>query len=435
MVGGSYNETEGVELWPSYKGVTYEISASLSKSLNIDISAVRSYNMLPWLSEHFNDANIIAVGTTASIAVQKAVMQKAGMAARFPQGEQLITLESEHNFEKIFATLGQVIEAHQDVIVDISHSFRHIPILMTVQMLIENISSPSKIKHILFAKEEEKERRYTIIDLRRYLDLAGISYALASFKDNYTISKTVQVIDPDYRVLLQMLSTFGEQILANSFEELFLGNEANPSLANKIMDALDAIETHPDVLALRRHIRQIRSHIQELTDLTTGSADSRYYGIGRMMMKKGYLLNAITLLDEAIAGYCLEGIRNIDAATKKKIALHEEKIRQQERYHATYNQYELVSQAKNMIKHFEKNNRTFLNDESLHQLIIKSIDKSKTQGLRHLIYSCDNLRNDLAHGNTYKRYTNVQQEIEKVYKEYAKHCLPGSKDPLRRFKS
>jgi len=69
------------------------------------------------------------------------------------------------------------------VIVDVTHGFRYLPILMIIDLIIQNIKQENKIKSILFAKELVKPLKennfigeYDIIDLRQYLGLANITY-------------------------------------------------------------------------------------------------------------------------------------------------------------------------------------------------------------------------------------------------------------------
>ena len=413
----------------------YEVESSL-KLANERKEAV---NMLFWLMQNFPDANIVAVGTKDSIERQRELFKQNGIVDSFPNGSDLIQLENENDFDAVFAKLGEIVEnaPASEVVVDITHSFRHLPVLMSVQMIIESVSSPKKIKHILFAKEIEKNEKYEIIDLKRYLDLSTVSYALASFNDNYTVGKSVRVADKNYESLLELLSQFGEHMLANSFEELFFAYEPKRPLAQRILDALDAVEKHKAAFPIQRHIKKIRSHIGELVDISKGLPDERLYGIGKLLLQKGYLLNAITLLDEAISLYCLEGIRKADKRFDEAISEFEMKIQQskeEEKHDQTYNRYNLSKHANDAIKYVKKNKNGFLGNEELQKLLIEKIDFKKTQGLRNLIYASNILRNDLAHGNMHKRHEDIVREIEKLYKMYRKIASKNGSDPLGRFK-
>jgi CRISPR-associated DxTHG motif protein len=430
LIGGRYTKEEKVELWPKYKGADYTIHPALSEALGVERECPCCFdNMLPLLVELFPDAVIIGVGTEASIAVQYELMKQRGMADCFPSGNNLVKLESEHDFEAIFAVLSSLLKRYGDVIVDISHSFRHLPILMTVDMLIENIIDPSKIRHILFAKEIKKDIEYEIIDLGRYLDLAAITYALASFNDNYTVARSIKVKDANYKALLDMLADAGEHIMANSFEALFEGKDEVRPLVQRIRSALEAIRAHPVSLPLLRYLERIDDHIAELEELIGERPDRRYHAFSKLMYDKGYLLNAVTLLDEALARYCLEGIRKIDSGFADAISDFESRIDELKGEHnKVYNRYALSSQAKNAIKHHKKNRKMFLEDEALNSRLLNHIGANRSAKLRKLIFSCDNLRNDLAHGNTLKYYENIRKDVGRLFKRYFEVCVKA--DPL-----
>jgi len=66
---------------------------------------------------------------------------------------------------------------------------------------------------ILFTKEIKPKEVYEFIDLKRYLDLANIAYALTTFERNYTVASNVKVEDKNFQKLLDDLSKFSQHIL------------------------------------------------------------------------------------------------------------------------------------------------------------------------------------------------------------------------------
>lgn len=62
-------------------------------------------------------------------------------------------LDETHGYPAIFRQLSDILAREQEIVVDISHSFRHLPSLMMVDMIMENVRHSGKIRHILFAKE------------------------------------------------------------------------------------------------------------------------------------------------------------------------------------------------------------------------------------------------------------------------------------------
>ena len=84
---------------------------------------------------------------------------------------------------------------------------------MMVDVIIHNVRDIDKIEMILFTKEIKPKEVYEFIDLKRYLDLANIAYALTTFERNYTVASNVKVEDKNFQKLLDDLSKFSQHIL------------------------------------------------------------------------------------------------------------------------------------------------------------------------------------------------------------------------------
>ncbi len=437
LIGGNYNDkSKQVSLWSGYEGAKYSAEEALEEEWGLDskINGHKYANMLPILLDCFPDEEVVAVGTEASANVQRELFASLGRKD-FPSGENLVILESEKKYDAIFTTLNHLLGTYDELIVDISHSFRHLPILMVVNMLIENLEDPQKIKNIFFAKEIKKDKNYEIVDLQRYLELADISYALASFTDNYTVANTILPKNKDYRALLSMLRKFSEHLLANSFETLFGTHQKNDSpLVQKIINSLEVAKHYPVTKPIRRYLNRINNHMMELKELSREPLDEQYYAIAKMLFYKGYLLNTVVLIDEALGRYCLEGIRKFDPSIAKDIQKFEKIVAKQNKYSTLYNRYVLGNQAKGIIKFGKFYNGIFLDNESLKKRVLPHLSKLKKKqflSLQNFLFSCDALRNDLAHANSDKAYENIKVEIERHLQKYQDICTKN--DPLNRF--
>jgi hypothetical protein len=303
---------------------------------------------------------------------------------------------------------------------------------MVVDMLIENIKDPGKIRHILFAKEIERSRRYEIVDLREYLTLANISYALASFTKNYTVTTAVQTVDEEYQRLIDLLKVFSDHILANSFDYLLeRDTEGNPALTEKLIDILERIKRLPITGPVQRYLDEIQTHMKEILSKGREPLDERYYYFATLMFDKGYLLNAVVLLDEAIAAYALEALRRLDPRLRIAIERFEERIVTQDA--KQYNRYELNNSAKSLIKHLQKYNGDLFGEPAAKSIALEATGKIawKVKRVRSLIFDCDKLRNDLAHGNNDRRLERVRDDIAHLLRRYEEVCR--FEDVLSRF--
>ena len=162
-----------------------------------------------------------------------------------------VYIKDENDFSQIFSQINQTIsnEAYNKIIIDITHGFRHLPVLATIDMVIQNFSNPNKIEKILFAKEVEKLTKYEILDLKEYLDLANISFIMTSFNDNYTITNHINA-GKKYENLLRALKTFSNNIMALNINSLLPDSTQN--LINELQKLTDindiAIKSQADKL-------------------------------------------------------------------------------------------------------------------------------------------------------------------------------------------
>jgi len=305
---------------------------------------------------------------------------------------------------------------------------------MMVDAIIRNIRNTDKIEMILFAKEIEKEKKYKFIDLKRYLDLANISYVLNTFEKNYTIASNVSVKDKNFQKLLNDLNKFSEHILANSLDEL-LRSEDN--LVEKILNRINSLlEDDKSIFRnINRLLENTKKHLEYFRDLKNKKNYEMLFYIAKEMYKRGYLLNSVTLLSEALGMYCTWGLKKIDPKIKQKIEEYEKRaMLQKNNKKMDFSLYDLYKQAK--IFYYTRDNRyeyKFLmvkRDKDWNKSIkneIKPIIEKKNlfnEKIANLSFKCDiNIRNNLAHANTAKRLSDVKKEIKDVIEKFELYCI------------
>ena len=190
------------------------------------------FNTFPLLIEKFsNDYKIVPLYTKEAKSVNEKVLQRSDIT--FANFEEKYFIDDDKNFTKLFNIINSAIEEYDELIIDVSHGFRHLPILMIVDLIIQNFQDTSKIRNILFAKEIIQFKEYEIIDLKEYLDLANISFVLTTFEKNYTVASHIK--SQKYKKLLQKLNDFSNDLMA-----LNLGNLKKT--AKELFDELEKIE-------------------------------------------------------------------------------------------------------------------------------------------------------------------------------------------------
>jgi len=428
------------------KGIYKESTKkALYRSQVNEIEESENINTLPILIKSFQDYDVIALHTSCAKDIQEKVLENQNISYTFNSVWQI---EDDLEFDRVFQKIDAIINHYNKVIIDVSHGFRHLPILMIVNAVMHNIESVDKIEKILFAREVKKFEEYEFIDLKRYLDLANISYALTTFERNYTVANNVKVDDVDFSELLNDLSDFSKHILANSIDELLKDTNKKKAITTKLINKIDQIlQADNEVFkSLSRLLVKTRKHIRTIDDLKSYKYQ-KLYCLAENMFKKGYLLNAITLLSEAIGMYCKEELSKLDiAGLKEKTEEFEKKaIAEKNNARIYFKLYELYNQSKAIysIKNYKgyflaiKEEQKFTNKETKEKIkkwnsAIKPLTqkiKDKLQPDREiieLIRAIDNIRNNLAHANSSKRLEDVEEDIKNVLKSFNELCMSNN---------
>ena len=425
------------------KGIYNEFTKkALYKSQVKEIIESENINTLPILIKNFHDHDIISLHTSCAKDIQEKVLKNQNISYTF---NSLWQIEDDLEFDQVFKKIDAIINYYDTVIIDVSHGFRHLPILMIVNTIMHNIESIDKIEKILFAREIKKFEEYEFIDLKRYLDLANISYALTTFDRNYTVANNVKVSDNNFSELLNDLSSFSKHILANSIDELLKDTNKQKAVTTKLINKITQIlQADNEVFkSLYRLLKKTLKHIEFIDHLKEKQGYQRLYYLSENMFKKGYLLNSITLLSEAIGMYCKEELSQLDYKLKEKIEEFEQKaITEKNNARIYFKLYELYNQSKAIysIKNYQgyflsvNEKQRFNNPDTKEKIetwnrevkpFTQEIKKKLTsdKNIVNLIREIDNIRNNLAHANSSKRLKDVEEDIEKVLKDFNSFCI------------
>ena len=413
-------------------------------------------NTLHLLIDTFKDRDIIPISTEKAFEIQEKTLDFLKLDKQCFENKVLI---NESNYEEIFQKISELLQndEYDSFIIDLTHGFRHLPILMIVNLIIASIKDIDKIEHIFFAKEKEPYKKYEIVDLIEYVELAKLSFILESFNDNYTIGNKMVFQNEKYQELVDSLRIISNHILANSLKALI---EEDDNLIVKTIDNLERLRKEDKKIeSFSVPIDSILKHFNKMLDLKEEKDYIKLFKFSQMMRKRDYLLNSITLLNESIGLYCASIISDISSNIEKHIQTYLEE---------NSNLYELAHQSKNIIKNqekfrgnylFEPNKKTLSSgqktalqnkkrklkltipssirdkieksgfkielssldtkkDRTIKREIIDYLDKKDYSELQELIREVEQLRNNLAHGNSSEKVGNVKYIITTLHKKY-----------------
>ncbi len=441
-----FGEVEPLDI-ESYKLKEIEdyFPKALYKSQIEEIKETENINTLPILIDTFqeNGYEIIALytedtnNTKGSKTIQEEVLKYLNIEYEFkPEWK----IEDETDFDTLFSQIDSIINDYDEVILDVSHGFRHLPILAIVDAIIHNLKDTERIKKILFAKEIKRFQEYEFIDLKRYLDLANISYALNTFNRNYTVANNIKVSDENFANLLDSLSEFSKHILANSIYALLRDTDNEESIVTKLIAQINEILNSDDNIyhSIKRPLGSIDFHLKVIDSYRNKTNYKTTYLLAKEMHKKGYLLNSITLLNEAVGMLCMNEIKKLNSNIETVIDEYKRRAEEQQNNpRPTFQLYELYTQSKKFYQRGSDYRRNFRNDNICYLSVrgreyrdwnirakeneddIKElINQNRDQYLIGVIRKIGDTRNNLAHANTSQRLGDVGKEIQELIERF-----------------
>lgn len=377
-----------------FKEVGYYFNESIIK----DCKTVNYVNSLPLYIDSIGKTyNIIPLYTVDALEKQKEVLRHHNIDFDIENNGYLI---DENNFDGTFNTVNEILkdEKYNEVIIDVSHGFRHLPLLATVSMMITNFQFPNKIKHVLFAKEIKKFELYEVIDLDEYLNLANIAFLLSAFEHNYTLAN--HVISKKYKILTEALSEFSNDIMSLNLNNLF---RKSSKCVVKELDKIENIAIKTQAMSLSLKIKK-----------TFSTEDKRYMTYNKLaqdLYEKNYLLLSLAMLYESIRLYIKTTIKQDEKAIVEKV----EKFFNNDLY-----------KVGDFFRKLTWRSHGKLDNKKDPQLSIDEYNKLKKafpSYIKSLLEDIDNKRNNLAHGNVKNTFQQIKEDIKDLLEEYEEKCI------------
>jgi CRISPR-associated DxTHG motif protein len=401
----------------------YTFSENLN-DFSTHLTQKRYINTLPLLIDVFKDRDIIPISTDRAKDVQEKTLQFLEIKSSALDNTILI---NESDYESIFQEISELLQSHKydSFIIDLTHGFRHLPILMIVNLIIASMKDVDKIEHIFFAKEIIHTRQYEIIDLLDYIDLAKLSFVLENFNLNYTVGNKLFFRNEKYQDLVDSLRIISGHILANSLKTLI---EKDNNLVCQTIEQLSTLkEEDKNISTFSASISNIIKHLHKIEILKNEQEYIKLFKFAQMMKEREYLLNSITLLNESIGMYCVKLISDISPEIESKILSFIE--------NENFSLYKVAQQSKTLIYLENSFKGYYLDKQFSKNEILSVIKESKNNQLKLLIKKIGDLRNNLAHGNSSDKIENVKKAIDNLLKEYKGIIkMPNEIDIEERFR-
>ena len=392
----------------------------------IDLEEEKYINTLPLLIDVYSkDYEIIPIYTKDAREIQEKVLEKLENKKEylsiFKNGYEI---EDEKNIDKIFEIFEKIFSKdYEEFIIDVTHGFRHLPLLLLIEILIKNFQDNSKISKILFAKEIDKPRadndfsgKYEFMDLKEYMDLANLAFILETFKKNYTLPLHIK-LSKEFENLEIKLQKFSEDFMVLNINALF--KDAVPSL----IDELKKINK----VSINKQVKELINHLENEFKYEKIHRYKTYYNLAFNLKERGYLLNSLALLYESVRFFLRAYLR----------AQYPQIIEKIEKYYKS-DDYLIGDFCMNKVfktsKKDEKIEKKFNNfklkdiltlDE--YKKLVKSIpyelkkweECEYSEDRQADIFNCISYaRNNFAHANHLNNYEEVKKSIDRLFYEF-----------------
>ncbi len=327
----------------------------------------------------FFDGKFIFIGTKCAIEFQKALLKDS------LSDKDIEYIEvSDNELDEIFENIFDILESYEDILLDVTHGFRHQPIMAIFASTLSQFLDRKDLK-IIFAKEEERNKRYKYIYLDEYIEITQISLILTGFIRtlNFIPIKNIKLFN------IKVFEDFSKSLLSNDLK----GVEKNYILLKKELEELFKNEELKHLSKLFKDIKNKLAPLDKLIDKDT-KIYQKYLTLSKITLDKNYLVVSLAYLFEAIREYCTYSLKSYikDINIKKS--------------------YELNTAIMDTITNFKRNNRENTIQKKYPKLHLKN--KNSFKRISVIYEEIRNLRNDLAHINYEKDFKDIKQMINSI---------------------
>jgi len=270
-------------------GRDYETKEPKTSYYNCDILGKSNgdfYNATDMLIKNYENEDFYFIGTAYAIEFQKKLLE-------FTINTKFITVKDD-SLDDIFEEVYKLLSEDDDIILDITHGFRHQPLSAIFSATLHTFLNNSSLK-IIYAKVNESSNqkdKYEYIYLNQYIQISQLSLMLTGFIRTLNFVDTVEVENFDTKVF----ENFSFALLSNNFEKLEYSYKC-------LSSTLTMAKDHNKFRHLRELFIQIEETLKEFKDFGSKEIYEKYIILSKLMFEKNYYLLSITYLFESIRLY------------------------------------------------------------------------------------------------------------------------------------
>lgn len=347
----------------------------------------KSYkNSTHFLLDHF-DKKFIFIGTKCAIKFQKDILEEAlrGKDVSFEEVE-------DNDLDEIFEKIYTLLDEQEEVLLDITHGFRHQPIMAIFASTLSQFLEKKSLK-IIFAKEVKQFEKYQYIYLDDYIEITQISLLLTGFIRtlNFIPIKNMRLLNN------KVFEDFSKSLLSNDIK----GVEVNHK---KLKQELENLYKNSELKHLYSLFDQVEDALKIFEGFEKLQPYEKYFALAKLTIDKNYLIIALSYLFESFREYCNLRFKPLTKDIKLKKG------------------YVMNTAVMDTISNFKRNGNKNKIQIKYPELYKKN--QSRFKRVATVYKEVQSLRNDLAHINQTKSFQDIKIQlnqiafkIETIYKE------------------
>ena len=343
-------------------------------------------NSLEMLLDRFPVDEGYFIGTEVAIEFQKSLLE-------FDEKRHHFIPVEDDSLDDIFEKILELLQEEQgETILDITHGFRHQPIMAIFASTLSQFLERKALK-IIYAKEKERLRSYQYIYLDEYIEITQISLLLTGF------IRTFNFIPVSNMKLLnnKVFEDFSKSLLSNDLR----GVERNYKL---LQEELVMLKSNGDLKHISNLFEKVEKELRPLAMFAPLSPFQKYIFLSKMMVSKNYLVVSLAYIFESLREYCSYRFEDICVDIEFKDA-----YQRNDNVMKTIGNYRKENMILNRYPHlYHRNKAAFKKVNKLYNKLRKR-------------------RNALAHINTTSNFEDIKQDlkemIERVEKLYNSNSL------------
>ena len=344
-------------------------------------------NSTHFLLENFDD-RFCFLGTECAITFQKALLGEV-----LSDKEVTFITIADNDLDDVFEKVFSLLDAQEEALLDITHGFRHQPIMAIFAATLSQFLERKDLR-VIFAKEEIQYKKYSYTYLDTYIETTKLSLLLTGFIRtlNFIPVKTSPLIDS------RIFENFSKSLLANDLKGVITHSQ-------KLFDQIDQLRQKEELRHLDDLLESIREELKDLRDFSDKPDYQKYLILSRLTKEKNYLIVSLTYLFESLREYVSMRFAPLLRTIKLKKG------------------YDTNTAVMDTISNYHRNGKPNPIQKAYPQL--HRLNRTQFQRIDSIYKEIRRLRNDLAHINKTKNFTDIKQllsemifKVETVYNDH-----------------